>query len=116
MAFPGSGITVDEDVLGVIDEVEARQLEHRRPVERGLKVPVEGFEQFALLEAAVHDAPLDACLPLGTDFFPEYVLEQRQWTRSLSTSPREELLQRLLRVGELQKRQMVLQSRHQVVV
>ena len=59
LPVPGAG---DDHVVVAADNVEPRELEDKRLVERGLEVEVERLERLVLPEAALVDAPPDTLL------------------------------------------------------
>jgi len=59
LPVPGTG---DDHVVVAADDVEPREFEDERLVERGVDVEVERLERLVLPEAAPVDAPPDALL------------------------------------------------------
>src|SRR5258705_1068941 len=100
VALAGAVVAGDHEVIVAADEVEACELEHERPVEAGLKVPVEGLERLALDEPAGVDAPRDALLELVRGLEAEDVLEERGGARALVGAPREELVELVAGAGQ----------------
>src|SRR5512145_2841877 len=49
VALSRACLSRDDDVFSAVDEVEMAELDDKVFVERGLKIPIEGFERFALL-------------------------------------------------------------------
>jgi hypothetical protein len=100
VTLAGAVVTCDHEVVVAAHEVEASELKHKRFVEAGLKVPVEGLERLALDEPAGVDAPRDALLELVRSLEAEDVLQERGRARALVGGPREELVELVACAGQ----------------
>jgi len=76
VALARAGLAGQEKILGPLEKAQAGQVFDQRPVERGLKVPVEGFEGLSRLQAAAVDAALNAALGLLARCVAQYALEK----------------------------------------
>jgi len=93
VALAGTALAGQDEIVVAAHEVEAPELEDEGLVERGLKVPVEGFEELALVQSAGLDAASNATFELVADFAAEEVLEQGGGAGALAQGPGEQLVE-----------------------
>jgi hypothetical protein len=89
VALAGTTLSRNDEVVVTLDEVEPGELEDECLVERGLEVPVEGFECLVLDETAGADPSCDTGLGLVVDLCGEDVLEPSGVTGTLAACPSE---------------------------
>src|SRR5690606_10617445 len=100
MALTRSAVAGEHQVVVASDEVEVPEFGDLSFVQARLEVPVEGFEGLVLLKAAQLDAARDAAFKLAPHFLPDDALNQARCTRTLLQRPRQQLVERVARVGQ----------------
>jgi len=116
VTLAGAVVAGDHEVIMPAHEVEACELEHERPIEAGLKVPVECLEGLALDQPAAVDAPSDPLLELVGGLEAQDVLEERGGAGALVGGPREELVELVARAGQPEEFEVPSEPRDDGVV
>jgi hypothetical protein len=93
VAFTGTGLTGDDDVIVAPDEIEATKFDEEGLVEGRLKVPVESFQRLALGQSASGETVGDAADALVIDLDAKDVFEQGGVTGSILGGPVEQVIE-----------------------